>query len=229
MQPTGRSGFRARALLLLLFTLSGASALVYEVLWTRRLTHVFGSTTLAASTVLAAFMLGLAAGSVRLGRWADRNRSRALRAYGLLEIAIGAYGFAVPFLLRGLELVYVALAPLLESFPMLYFVAQFLLAGAVLAVPCVLMGGTLPVLVRWIVGREDEIGARVGALYAANTLGAGLGAAAATYVLLPAAGVRVSELAAVALNFAAGLAALALAGRGSRVREPGDADATPEA
>jgi spermidine synthase len=227
MQATGRSGFRTRALLLLLFTLSGASALVYEVLWTRRLTHVFGSTTLAASTVLAAFMLGLAAGSVALGRWADRNRNRALRAYGLLEIAIGAYGFAVPYLLRGLERAYVSLAPLLESFPMLYFVAQFFLAGAVLAVPCVLMGGTLPVLARWIVLREDELGARVGALYAANTLGAGLGAAAATYVLLPAAGVRASELSAVALNLAAGLAALALAGRGARVREAGAA-APPE-
>src|SRR5262252_11239362 len=113
MPPTGRSGYRTRALLLFLFTLSGASALVYEVLWTRRLTHVFGSTTLAASTVLAAFMLGLAAGSVALGSWADRNRARTLRAYGQLELAIGAYGFAVPFLLRGLERAYVALAPLL--------------------------------------------------------------------------------------------------------------------
>ena len=228
MPPTGRSGYRTRALLLFLFTLSGASALVYEVLWTRRLTHVFGSTTLAASTVLAAFMLGLAAGSVALGSWADRNRARTLRAYGQLELAIGAYGFAVPFLLRGLERAYVALAPLLESLPMLYFVAQFLLTGVVLAVPCVLMGGTLPVLARWIVGREDEIGARVGALYAANTLGAGLGAAVATYVLLPSAGVRSSELVAVALNVAAGSAALALAGRGARAPRMDDGAAPSE-
>jgi spermidine synthase len=213
MRPTGRSGFRIRAVLLFLFTLSGASGLVYEVLWTRRLTHVFGSTTLAVSTVLAAFMLGLAIGSVALGRWADRRRDRALGAYGLLELGIGVYGFAIPFGLRALESAYVGLAPVLESAPMIFFVAQFLLAGGLLAIPCVLMGGTLPVLARWLIGRRSEIGERVGALYAANTLGACAGTAVATYVLLPRAGVRTSELVAVALNVVAGLSALALSRR----------------
>src|SRR4030095_5687596 len=75
---------------------------------------------------------------------------------------------------------------------------------------------TLPVLARWLVGREGEIGARVGALYAANTLGACAGTAAATYVLLPEVGVRASELVAVGLNLVAGLSALVLARRGSR-------------
>ena len=89
-------------LLLLVFTLSGASGLIYEVLWTRRLTHIFGSTTLAVSTVLAAFMGGLALGSVLLGAWADRNRARSLRAYGLLELAIGLFGLFVPALLGAL-------------------------------------------------------------------------------------------------------------------------------
>jgi spermidine synthase len=213
MQPPGRSVSWRSGLLLVIFTFSGASGLIYEVLWTRRLTHIFGSTTLAVSTVLAAFMAGLAGGSVVLGRWADRNRSRALRAYGLLELAIALFGFLVPLLLRALEGVYVRLAPLLEASPTLFFVAQFLLAGAVIVVPCALMGGTLPVLARWLVGRETEIGGRVGALYAANTLGACAGTAAATYLLLPNAGVRSSELVAVAINVAAGLAALGLAGR----------------
>src|SRR5689334_3655220 len=127
-----------RAVLLVVFTLSGAAGLVYEVLWSRRLTHVFGSTTLAVSTVLAAFMGGLAA----------------------------------PLLLRAVETIYLALAPATERSPFLFFAAQFVLVGAVLAPPCALMGGTLPLLVRWLVGREEEIGAGVGTLYAANTLGA---------------------------------------------------------
>jgi spermidine synthase len=93
MPRFARPGFPRRAVLLLVFTLSGASGLIYEVLWTRRLTHIFGSTTLAVSTVLAAFMGGLAVGSLLLGGWADRNRARALRAYGALEIAIGLLGF----------------------------------------------------------------------------------------------------------------------------------------
>ena len=214
MLPPARSGVWRNGLLFFIFTFSGASGLIYEVLWTRRLTHIFGSTTLAVSTVLAAFMAGLAAGSLLLGGWADRNRPRALRAYGLLELAIGAFGFCIPLLLGALEGAYVRLAPLLETSPMLFFVAQFFLAGAVLAVPCALMGGTLPVLARWLVGREEDIPGRVGALYAANTLGACAGTAAATYLLLPLAGVRAGELVAVAINLAAGLSALALARSG---------------
>src|SRR5262245_47887137 len=172
MSPGWRSVVWKRAALLAVFTFSGASGLVYEVLWTRRLTHVFGSTTLAVSTVLAAFMGGLAAGSYLLGGWADRNRHRALKAYGVLEIAIGVLGLLVPALLKAVEVVYIALAPALERAPMAFFAVQFLLAGGVLVLPCGLMGGTLPVLARWLVGREDEIRARIGALYAANTLGA---------------------------------------------------------
>ncbi len=206
-----RAIFWKRAALLAVFTFSGASGLVYEVLWTRRLTHIFGSTTLAVSTVLAAFMGGLAAGSYLLGGWADRHRERALRTYGLLEIAIGALALAVPFLLKAVEAVYLGVAPSFERLPMVFFVVQFLLVGLVLVLPCVLMGGTLPILARWMVGREDEIGARVGALYAANTLGAAIGTGSATYLLLPRVGVREGELVAVAVNLLAGLVALAMA------------------
>src|SRR5262245_4816200 len=158
------AGALRRALLLAVFTLSGASGLIYEVLWTRRLTHIFGSTTLAVSTVLAAFMGGLAVGSVLLGAWADRHRDKALRAYGLLEIAIALLGLAIPLLLRVVEAIYLAAAPALENVLMVFFVVQFVLVGAVLALPCALMGGTLPMLARWLVGREEEIGGRVGAL-----------------------------------------------------------------
>ena len=210
MRALTRSGLK-RLVLLFVFMLSGAAGLIYEVLWTRRLTLIFGSTTLAVSTVLAAYMGGLALGAFLLGRWADRNRPKALRTYGWLELAIAVMGLAVPFLLRGVAAVYLALAPALESFPTGFFVIQFLLVGAVLAVPCALMGGTLPLLARWLVGREEEIGGRVAGLYAANTLGAGLGTAAATYVLLPNVGVRAGELWAVLLNLTAGLAGLCLA------------------
>ena len=90
------------------------------------------------------------------------------------------------------------------------------------------MGGTLPVLARWLVGREEEIGARVGTLYAANTLGAAAGAAAATYCSCRGVGVRAGELVAVAINLIAGLArpdsrAVSAAGRGrAPAQEPAD-------
>src|SRR5262245_9242507 len=92
---------RVWALLLFLFAVSGASGLVYEIVWMRRLALVFGSTTLAVSTVLAAFMGGLALGSDRFGRVADRRPGRRLALYARLETAIGILAIVIPPLLAG--------------------------------------------------------------------------------------------------------------------------------
>src|SRR6476659_1385497 len=85
-----------RLVILACFFLSGASGLILELIWTRMLTLVFGSTTLAVSTVLTAFMGGLGLGSVLAGRLADRLRD-PVRAYALAEAAIGAYALVVPW------------------------------------------------------------------------------------------------------------------------------------
>src|SRR3990172_1313772 len=100
-KPTGprRMGSVDR-LLFLCFFFSGASALVYEVVWLRWLVHLFGATTLAVSTILTAFMGGLALGSWLCGRWAPAL-ARPLRAYGLLELGVGVYALALPLLLGG--------------------------------------------------------------------------------------------------------------------------------
>src|SRR5919202_6828871 len=81
------------------FVLSGATGLIYEVLWARMLGLVFGATTFAISTVLAAFMGGLALGSALAGRAGPKIR-RPLRAYGLLEIGVAVYTLLVPALFR---------------------------------------------------------------------------------------------------------------------------------
>src|SRR5210317_282427 len=75
------------ALVLLLFFFSGALALIYQVVWSRMMTHVFGSTAVAVGTVLAAFMAGMAIGSWVIGRLSDRSVNR-LRLYAWLEIGI---------------------------------------------------------------------------------------------------------------------------------------------
>ena len=199
-----------RPVLLAVFFFSGASGLVYEIAWMRRLTHVFGSTTLAVSTVLAAFMGGFALGAYRLGKSADRRPQRALAFYGLLEFGIAAAALAVPLLLRFAETAYLGIAPLLERMPQLFLVVQFLLVGVVLLVPTAMMGGTLPVLSRWLVTRQDEVAKGVAHLYAANTLGAGAGTAVATYFLLPTLGVSETEWIAVAANIGAGAMALVI-------------------
>jgi len=182
-----------RPLLLAVFFLSGASGLVYEITWMRRLTLVFGSSTLAVATVLAAYMGGLAIGSYFLGRRADRRPTRALAFYGKLEMGIAAAALLVPFLLRGVGAVYLGIAPQLEALPQLFFLIQFLLVGAVLLIPTTAMGGTLPALSRWVVRDSAGIGMNVAVLYGVNTLGAETGTAAAIYVLLPFAGLTRSE------------------------------------
>ena len=112
MPPASKATFVRRAALVGIFTFSGASALVYEVLWTRRLTHIFGSTTLAVSTVLAAFMGGLAAGSWLLGALGGpqpRQSPAGLR--GCSRSRSAGLGLAVPFLLKAVEAVYLRPRP----------------------------------------------------------------------------------------------------------------------
>src|SRR3954471_21337741 len=86
------------AVVLACFFLSGASGLILELLWTRMLTLVFGSTTLAISTVLTAFMGGLGLGSYLAGRLADRLRD-PVRTYAFAEAAIGVYAHVVPWVI----------------------------------------------------------------------------------------------------------------------------------
>ena len=87
------------AALFICFFLSGVAALLYEVVWVRMLTQIFGSTAYAVATVLAGFMAGLALGSFVFGRIVDRERNY-LQLYGWLELGIGIYGFLVPHVFK---------------------------------------------------------------------------------------------------------------------------------
>src|SRR5512132_916799 len=105
--PDRAAVYSSRTILLigLCFVLSGATGLIYEVLWARMLGLVFGATTLAVSAVLAAFMGGLAIGSALAGRFGARVK-RPVRWYGAIEITIGLYALIVPFLFSGIDRVY---------------------------------------------------------------------------------------------------------------------------
>lgn len=130
-----------------LFFLSGASALVYQVLWLRLLSLVFGVTVYAATAVLASFMAGLALGSWGGGRLAERVRS-PLRAFGVAEIGIGALAFASPWLLAALTPVYLALQARLPETLVIQSLARFAGSCAVLVGVTTLMGTTLPLVLK---------------------------------------------------------------------------------
>jgi predicted membrane-bound spermidine synthase/tetratricopeptide (TPR) repeat protein len=196
------------------FFFSGVAGLVYEVVWTRMLTQIFGNTTYAIATVLSAFMAGLAIGSYVFGQIADRGKNDFL-LYGVLEAGVGVYGFLVPWLFKFGQKVYGPIFGLNEHFPFLFNLILFFLSFFLLVFPTLLMGATLPVLSRFFVRRFSDLGRRVGDLYATNTFGAVLGCAFAGYVFIPMLGMRRTVFAAAGLNLLIALVILIV----DRIRE----------
>lgn len=189
------------------FFASGFTSLVFEVIWERALTHVFGTTSLALSTLLTAFMTGLALGAHIGGKIADRL-DRPLLVYGLLEGAIGLYAFLIPVLLDRLPSVYSLLFDQFIDdflvFSLLRFVAVFL----VLVIPTTMMGATLPIISQWTAKRDSHFQGSVGGLYAMNTAGACTGAMLAGFVLLPTLGLSLTNTAFAFSNIALCLAVM---------------------
>jgi spermidine synthase len=222
-----RSNGTRRALLVLFF-LSGACGLVYEVVWMRELTLVFGATAFATSTILAAFFTGLALGSLSFGRIADR-RSDPLKIYALLEAGIGVFAFVMPFLLAGLSDVYVDIA---RRWSIGYYAinaVRFSLSFLVLLIPATLMGGTLPVMVKFFAREEGRLGRDIGRLYAVNTFGAVVGTFLAGFLLILLLGVHETAWAAGAVNLLVAAAVWGLALRDARRPSLPPATATPDA
>jgi len=208
-------------ILYVIFFLSGATGLVYEVIWVRLTGLVFGNTSHAISVVLGAFMAGLALGSWWLGRKADGVAS-PLRLYGVLEIGIGVSAALVPFVFRSLDSLYWALAPSLENIPGANGLLRFLTSFLILLVPTFLMGGTLPVLARFFTEAVQEVQRKVGVLYALNTFGAAFGTLAAALYFVPYLGNTRSTLLIAVLNVAIGLGAI-LMSRRAAATVPSDA------
>lgn len=187
--PRGDAPQGARlAPLLALFLLSGASALVYQVLWMRLLALVFGVTVHAASTVLAAFMGGLAIGSAAAGRLADRVR-RPLLAFAVAEALVAVAALATPLGLDAVEVVYVRLYDGLSEWPAIVTFVRLVLSFAVLIVPTTLMGATLPLVVKSALARRGILERDVSLLYAFNTAGAVVGTLTAGIWLVPQLGI----------------------------------------
>lgn len=188
------------------FLLSGASALIYQVAWARHLTLILGSTSFAVSTVLTAFMAGLALGSYACGRLIDRVGTPLL-VYAALELIVGLYALAVPWVFEGIVPLYqwtwLNFHPQFYAFSLLRFVLVFL----VLLVPTTCMGATLPALSKfYALSPAPSLALNVGRLYAVNTFGAVLGTLAAGFWLMPQWGLNQTVWTASGTNVA--LAAL---------------------
>lgn len=206
----------------LLFLLSGATALVYQVSWQRLLALHSGVGLYSVTMIVAAFMAGLGLGSLAGGRLSARmGPVAALSGFALLEVLIGAFGAASTWVY------YDWLYPWAVHLPSPSWLAGMAHVAALLP-PTLLMGMSLPFLVRAVVTDVEGAGRRIGWLYGVNLLGAAAGALAAPWWLLPAAGIRGAVLVAAATNLLVGLGALALA-RIAAPHEPGGAPEPPTA
>jgi len=190
-------------LVLLLYFISGALALVYQVVWSRMMMHVFGSTAIAVGTVLAAFMSGMAIGSWTIGKIADRNRN-CLRLYAWLEIGIALAALVSHILLDRIAPAHLAIHDLVGVSTTVFTFVRFLLAFLLVLAPTVLMGATLPVLTRYLVNRQTMVGIKLSTLYATNTFGAVLGVVVTGFFLIGKYGIHIPVYLAVIGNLLIG-------------------------
>ncbi|MEK1852475.1 MAG: fused MFS/spermidine synthase [Phyllobacterium sp.] len=186
---------------LLLFA-SGFSALVFQVIWVRQLSLIVGVDVYAVTAGVSAFMAGLAIGGMLFGRIVDRSAS-PFRFYALLEAGVAICGIGVT----------IALSHYAGTFARLEDTSVFLAWATVFAfvgVPAILMGGTLPALIRSLAAANRDIGLKGGSLYAANTAGAIAGTLAAAFLLIPSLGISGTAYAAAALSLFAAVGSLGL-------------------
>ena len=192
---------------------SGAASLAYQVVWMRRLALVFGSTTLATSTVLAAFLGGLALGAWIWGLVADLRPQSSVTIFAAIEIGTGLYGLASLWVFRGVQAIYAAVYPSLANHASVFASVQFVLSALAILPPAILMGASLPLLARLTISNRSGMAGAAGAIFGWNSLGAAFGAAATTYSLLPILGLSATIALAAAINVLVGALAISVRAR----------------
>ncbi|MCU0609960.1 MAG: fused MFS/spermidine synthase, partial [Chitinispirillaceae bacterium] len=200
-----------KLLIYLIFILSGVCALVYEVLWVRTLGLVLGVTVYATSIVLGSYMSGLAAGSFFIGRVVDRKAKNPLLWYGVLEVLIAASSLCA-------TLIFIALSkPQGLALPQS---ANYFVAVVLIFIPTFFMGGTLPVISRFLISDPAQSGRFSGLLYGLNTLGGMIGCLLAGFVLVRLLGVQNSALSTIGINLLIGVIAILIARSGFGSEHP---------
>jgi spermidine synthase len=191
-----------------LFFASGALGLGYQLVWVKKAALIVGGSQIALSTVVASFFLGLALGSLYVGRHLRSRRWSPLVVYGLFEVAIGAFALAFPILFGVVESAYSALYPSFSDSASALFAMRFALLFVFFLLPTFFMGGTLPLLLDGLVGRDQAVGSLTSLLYGLNIAGAVTGVLLTGYWAIPALGMNGTSIAAGCGNLAIGTIAL---------------------
>lgn len=200
MQPTeNKSSARLKLVLVGVILLSGASALINQIVWIRKFGLVFGVDVYTMGTVLSAFMAGLALGSLIFGRLVDRMQN-PLKLFLLLEAGIGLFAVLFPVTFKGLTQLYVPVIQLLGISANSEQYVKFAFSFLYLLIPTTLMGGTLPVILKFFIRQLRNLGWNISNLYSVNNLGAVLGCFIAGFFLIKYFGVTVALYTGASLN-----------------------------
>lgn len=212
-------------LIYIMFFLSGASALIYQVAWVRSLSLIFGGSHLAVTVVLSTFMAGLALGGYLIGRYSEENKN-PLRLYGLLEVGIGLSAVLFIILMGLYPSIYRILTSGREDSTLFVLIIRILFSFFALLIPTTFMGGTLPVLTRFVSRQPEDVRGYLSFLYSFNTFGAIAGAALAGFVLLPNIPVSRTLYIAICINLSIGLLAILIGkkGKGEVLEKEGISD-----
>ena len=206
-----QSRSRLNLIIISAFFLSGFASLAYEVLWTRVLSLVLGSSVYAFTIMLSTFLAGIGIGSIAFAPFVDRCR-RPVFWFAVLEAAIGFFALASVFIYRELPFIFFNLKlSFAESF-WLFLVFKFLIASAVMIIPALSMGAIFPLVNRIYAEGRGTIGKKVGNIYFFNTAGAILGSFAAGFILIPLIGAQSGVVLIAALNIVISIAVMAYSG-----------------
>lgn len=192
-------------LLIILFFASGFTGLGYEVLWGRWLHSIFGVSAWAVSTILAAFMAGLALGSYLGGHLRTTLKLNPFLIYGLLELGIGIYAILLPHILNFSEWIIGEYAFNLIAHYTFYNIIRFILCLLIILIPTTFMGATLPLLTEYISRKASEPIKWSGYLYGINTLGAFIGCFCSGFFLIPNLSLTNTNFVLLTINLIVGL------------------------
>jgi spermidine synthase len=190
------------------FYFSGFASLAYEVLWTRVLSLVLGSSVYAFTIMLATFLAGIGIGSIAFASFVDRCK-RPVFWFALLEAVIGLFALASIFIYRELPFIFFNLKQAFGTQFWLFLVFKFLMASAVMIVPTLAMGAIFPLVTRIYSDGVGTIGKKVGNIYSVNTAGAIIGSFAGGFVLVPFVGAQTGVMLIAGLNIAISIMILA--------------------
>ncbi|MBN2035103.1 MAG: fused MFS/spermidine synthase [Chitinispirillaceae bacterium] len=181
--------YRAQPILLLLYFLSGAAALIYEIAWMRKLSLMLGGTVFAITLITASFMLGLALGSRLIGKMADAAERPAM-LFAFLAAGIGVFGLCSPLTFQGLSVINTAIFSAIDCTGFARSGLQFTQASIALIVPTLLMGATFPVMAKAFTAGSSHRQRDIGMLCFMNTIGGALGCFVAGFYLVRHLGVN---------------------------------------